>query len=234
MPTDKPGTILTEPYRMGVHVVGHESLMRRDSNMQLAWVDQCAYVSSTSPRFLGWGMAAAPETYGVAVIDVRESRAPRQVGLLRTRGALYASETLHAVTAAGRKILAAGSYGAKDEAAYTDLYDASDCAHPRLMAEIKWPESVHTLTLSPNGKRLYATRIEPFTGKGGIDVEDISDLAHPRYLGKFQATRADGSSFEFAAHEISISPDEKRIYAGVISSSGGDLNPGVKIFPPNR
>jgi hypothetical protein len=234
LPADKPGSVLAQPYSKGVRVVGHEPLQGRDSNLQLAWVNHCAYVSSTSPNFLMWGAKASPSTFGVAVIDVSDPRAPRQVGLLRDRGSLYASETLHAVTAHGRKVLAAGSYGSKDDGAYTDIYDVSDCAHPKHMAEIKWPESVHTLTLSPNGKRLYATRIEPFTGKGGIDVMDISDMAHPRYIGKFAATRPDGTSYEFAPHEISISPDEKRIYAGVISSSGGDLNKGIKIFPPNR
>ncbi|MDE2303663.1 MAG: hypothetical protein KGK11_14000 [Sphingomonadales bacterium] len=231
---DHPGSVLADPYRKGVEIIGHNALMGRDSNLQLAWVDHCAYVSSTMPKFLAWGATAKPESFGTAVIDVRDPRHPRQVALLRDRGSLYASETIHAVSAPGRKVLAAGSYGAKDDQAYTDLYDVSDCLHPKHMAEIKWPESVHTLTLSPNGLRLYATRIEPFTGKGGIDVEDISDLSHPRYLGKFEATRADGSSYQFAPHEISISPDERRIYAGVISSSGGDLNPGVKIFPPNR
>jgi hypothetical protein len=234
MPADEPGSVLAQPYSKSVRVIGHESLQGRDSNLQLSWVDHCAYVSSTSPKFLGWAAKAAPSTFGVAVIDVSDPRAPHLVGLLRDRGSLYASETIHAVTAPGRKVLAAGSYGAKDDDAYTDIYDVSDCAHPKHMAEIKWPESVHTLTLSPNGKHLYATRIEPFTGKGGIDVVDISDMAHPRYVGKFAATRPDGSSYEFAAHEISISPDEKRIYAGVISSSGGDLNKDIKIFPPNR
>ncbi|MCE7796492.1 hypothetical protein LWE61_07940 [Sphingobium sufflavum] len=228
------GQIQAQSYRKGVQLVGHAPLGGRDSNLQLAWVDQCAYVSSTSPNFLMWGAKARPESFGVAVLDVSNPAAPKQVGLLRDRGSLYASETLHAVAAPGHKVLAAGSYGAKDDAAYTDIYDVSDCTRPRHMAEIKWPESVHTLTLSANGKHLYATIIAPFTGKGGIAVMDISDMAHPRYVGKFAATRPDGSSFEFAAHEISISPDEKRIYAGVISSMGNDLNKGVKIFPPNR
>jgi hypothetical protein len=226
--------LLPRPYSKGVRVLGHDPLQQRDSNLQLTWADHCAYVSSTSPKFLMWGDKAAPETFGVAVIDVSDPRAPKQVGLLREGGALYASETLHAVAAPGRSVLAAGSYGAKDDQAFTELYDVSDCAHPKHMAQIKWPESVHTLTLSPNGQRLYGTIISPFTGKGGIAVFDISDLAHPRFIGKFQATRPDGSGFEFAAHEISISPDEKRIYAGVISSTGGDLNPGIKISPPNK
>ena len=234
MAADHPGSILAQPYSKGMHVIGHSPISGRDSNVQLAWVGACAYVASSSPNFLGWGVTSTPAMYGVAVIDVSTPTAPRQVGLLRERGALYASETLSAVAAPGRKVLAAGSYGAKDDQAYTQIYDVSDCAHPKLMSEIKWPESVHTLTLSPNGKHLYATRIEPFTGKGGIDVEDISDLAHPRYLGKFQATRPDGSAYAFAPHEMSISPDEKRLYVGVISSTGGDLNKTIKINPPNR
>lgn len=225
--------VLARPYSKGVRVVGHSPIANRDSNMQLTWVDHCAYVSSTSPNFLGWGVKADPSTFGVAVIDVSDPQAPKQVGLLRDRGSLYASETLHAVSARGRKVLVAGSYGAKDDQAYTDIYDVTDCARPKLMAEWKWPESVHTLTVSANGKRLYGTIISPFNGKGGIAVVDISDMAHPRFIGKFAATRPDGSSFEFAAHEISISADEKRIYAGVIGSKGGDLNKGVTTSFPS-
>jgi len=101
------------------------------------------------------------------------------------------------------------------------------------MAEVKWPEPSHTVTVSPDGKRVYGTIISPFTGGGGIEVMDISNLANPRFVGKFAATRPDGSSFEFAAHEIRFSPDERRIYAGVIASKGGDLNAGIKLMPPN-
>lgn len=32
---------------------------------------------------------------------------------------------------------------------------------------------------------------------------------------------------------MSLSPDERRIYAAVIASKGGDMNAGVKLFPPN-
>jgi len=232
--------VLPRPYTKGVRVVGQAALGGRDSNLQLAWVGRCAYVSTTSPNFLGWGVKADPASYGVAIIDVRNPRAPRQVRLLRDRGSLYASETLHAVDAPGRRVLAAGSYGAEDDAAYTDLYDVSDCTNPRHVAEIKWPESVHTLTLSPNGKRLYGTDIDPFNGKGGIIVFDISVLSNPRLIGKFAATQADGTNFEFAAHEISISADERRIYAGVLAAQAGVLRrrpdakfPSVESFGPD-
>ncbi len=90
--------------------------------------------------------------------------------------------------------------------------DISECANPRLTAEFKWPEPTHTITVSPNGKRVYGTVISPFTGDGGIEVMDNSDMAHPRFIGKFGATRPDGSSFQFATHEISISPNAGGIY----------------------
>ena len=91
------------------------------------------------------------------------------------------------------------------------------------MSQYIWPENVHMVTVSPNGKRVYGTIIDPFTGAGGLIVLDISDLANPRLIGKFAATKADGSSFEFASHEVVFSPDERRIYAGVLAAKDGEL-----------
>jgi hypothetical protein len=236
VPGDPPGAVLPQPYSRGVRLIGRSDVWKRDTNIQLSWVDHCAYIASSSPKFLGWGETADPSTYGVAVIDVSDPTAPKAVRVLRDRGALYSAEAMDAVAAPGRKVLAAGTYegGAKPEdARWLSLYDVSDCANPRLVAEYQWPEKVHAITVSPNGKRVYATHIEPFTGRGGIHVLDITDLVHPKYLGRFGVTRADGTSFEFAPHEISVSADERRIYAGAISSSGNDLNIGVRINPPS-
>ncbi|MBW8785167.1 MAG: hypothetical protein JF593_11130 [Novosphingobium sp.] len=230
-------TVLARPYTKGVRVIGHEPILGRDSNVQLTWADHCAYVASMPPKFLGWAMKPNNlETTGVAVIDVADPRAPQLTGLLREKGAMYSAETMHAVSVPGRKVLAAGAYaggheGAKPEdAAWLDIYDVSDCAHPRLTAEVKWPENAHTITVSPNGRRVYGTSIDPFTGKGGIQVFDISDMAHPRYLGKFGLALPDGSIQPMAVHEISLSPDERRIYAGVLSSTAGGLG-SVKLMP---
>jgi hypothetical protein len=240
LPEDKIG-ILPKPYSKGVRLVGHTDIWGRDSNVQLAWSGHCAYVSSSPPNFLGWGMKPnSAETSGVAVIDVSDPHHPKSVRLLREPGALYAAETFSAASAPDRKVLAAGAYSngggsasPNDKPAWIDIYDVSDCANPKLMSEFQWPENAHALTVSPNGRRVYGTSISPFTGKGGLMVLDISDMAKPRYLGKFGVTRSDGTSYEFAPHEISISADERRIYAGVIASTGGDLNPGIKLFPPS-
>lgn len=231
--------VLPHPYSKGVRVVGHNAIDKRSGNVIMAWAGRCAYVAGGLQMTPG-GPAKQPTgpTSGVAVIDTADPAAPRLVRYLQDKGAIDAGETLHAVVTRGRAVLAASTYGGVagvngPAEGWLDIYDVSDCANPRLMAEVKWPEPVHTLTVSPNGRRVYGTVIQPFTGAGGIQVMDISDLTRPRFVGKFGATRPDGSTFEFAPHEVSISPDERRIYAGVIASKGGDLNQGIKIFPPN-
>lgn len=232
--------VLPKPYSKGVRVVGHSDLGKRSGNLIMAWADHCAYVADGLVLTDAGPVRkeTVDPTSGVAVIDVRSPGAPKVVRYLQDKGALNATETMHAVTAPDRAILATSTYGGVagingPKEGWLDVYDVSDCANPKLMSEVKWPEPVHTLRVSPNGRRIYGTVIQPFTGDGGIEVMDISDLSKPRFVGKFGVTRADGAAFPFAVHEVSISPDERRIYAGVIASKGGDLNAGVKIFPPN-
>jgi hypothetical protein len=222
--------VLQHPYSKGVRLIGNTPIDDVQGGT-MAWADTCAYI---------------PGKAGVNVIDVRDPRAPKVVGLLTEKGAIGAGETVHAITSPDRKLLAASVYGVqgpkmggpgqdfKPGDAMIAIYDVSKCAKPKLLLEYAWPARVHTIRLSPNGRRLYGTLISPFTGEGGIQVLDISDLKNPRFLGKFGATRPDGTTFEFAPHEVTVSPDERRIYAGVIASRGDDLNKGIKIFPPNK
>jgi hypothetical protein len=232
--------VLPQAYSKGVRVVGHSDLDKRPGNLIMAWSDHCAYVADGVSLSATGGLEmrqTVTPTSGVAVIDVSNPAAPKPVHFLQDKGAINATETMHAVTVPGRAVLAASVYGGVEGAGpkegWLDVYDVSDCANPKLMAEVKWPDPVHTLTVSPDGRRIYGTVIQPFTGDGGLEVMDISDLAKPRFLGKFGVTRSDGSTFAFAPHEVSVSPDGRRIYAGVIASKGGDLNQGVKLFPPN-
>lgn len=234
---DRPGNVLPIPYSMGVNVIGHSPVLERDSNLQMAWSGHCAYISSTSPNFLGWGITARPETFGVAVIDVSDPLHPKDVKVLRDKGSLYSAESMDTANAADRKVLAAGTYqgGAEPErdARWLSIYDLSDCANPKLTAEFQWPEQVHATAVSPNGRRIYATQIDPFNATGAIHVLDINDMANPLYLGKFEVVGGDGAPYGFAVHDITFSADETRIYAGVLGSQGNDLNHGIKPFPPS-
>ena len=244
MPSDLKIPVLPTPYSKGVLLVGHTTIWNRGGNMNMARIDSCAYVSSLPAKgpLVAYGGVRNPPDFskdGVAVIDVSHPSNPTPVKVLRDKGSIYAVETIDAVAAPDRKVLIAGAYGGgqnpadPEDAAWLDIYDASDCKNPRLMSEIKWPENVHMVTLSPNGRRVYGTVISPFTGKGGLNVLNISDMAHPKFIGKFGVTRPDGATFEFAVHEVSISPDERRIYAGVIASKGGDLNHDITAPPPS-
>jgi hypothetical protein len=109
---DKPGSVLEGPYLKGLRIVGREPIRARDSNVQLAWVDHCAYVSSTAGPFPLLGtMQGNRDLIGVAVIDVSRPGQPRLVRLLRDKGSIAALETISAVAAPdGRKVLAAGAY----------------------------------------------------------------------------------------------------------------------------
>ena len=223
------------PYYAGVRLVGRTDIWNRGSNHQLSWIDRCAYVStvkatgplvanSRSEQFL------RPPA-GVAVIDVRDPKRPKPVRLLRDRGSIDSVETLHAVAAPDRKVLVAGAYSgglagrSEADAAWLSIYNASDCLHPKLMSEFKWPANIHMVTISPNGQRVYGTEVVPGldSGIGGIHVLDISDMARPRYIGRFGATRPNGSTTLFTPHEVSISSDERRIYAAVTASETGDV-----------
>lgn len=241
LPQDSPGSILPRPYSKGVRVVGHDPIRGRDSNIQLAWVDHCAYVSSAGGPIAVdvLPMKADPELTGIAVIDVSDPAHPRTVTLLRDRASNYALEAMHAITAPdGRKILAAGTYGTgkhgpdPTKPAWLDIYDVSDCANPKLTAEIELPENVHAITISPNGRRIYGTLTSIF--EGGIHVVDVADMAKPQYLGKLGVTKPDGATVPFAPHEVSISPDERRIYAAANDSKVGDFNQDVPFLPPSR
>lgn len=97
-PDDNPGSILAQPYSKGVRVIGHDPISGRDSNVQLSWVDHCAYVSSTGgPLRLIGTIKGEPQLAGIAVIDVSNPRRPTTVKLLRDNGSIASLETMHAV-----------------------------------------------------------------------------------------------------------------------------------------
>ena len=233
------GVILPVPYSEGVNVVGHSPVDNRVGNLAMTWSDDCAYVASGFTFTAAGQLQKTPvnDTAGVAVIDVSNPLEPQVVRYLQDKGAMYATETLHALNLPGRAVLATSSYGGVPgingpKEGWLSLYDVSDCANPILKAELKWPEPVHTLTLSPDARYVYGTVLNPFTGEGGIQVMDIGDTSAPRFVGKFEATRADGSSFQFGPHELIFNADGTRIYAGVTTSQGANTEHEFKNTTP--
>jgi hypothetical protein len=132
----------------------------------MAWVKDCAYVA-TLKTYINVPNSEMPlslrEPAGVAVIDVRNPRNPKSVGLLRDWGSIDAVETMHARDAGDRQVLVAGNYQGRArfsgtmDAPVMDIYDVSDCTNPKHMSTFEWPVNAHNLTISPDGRRVYAT-----------------------------------------------------------------------------
>ncbi len=165
-------------YNCGLALVSHATLdfdgRPATGNANMAWAGDCAYVAGSN------GASVAPQTppsppegAGVAVVHVDRKGRAEHVGNLRSPGALATSETIHAVTTPeGRSILVVGQYGNDPVSGPKpmDVYDVTDCDHPRHipnpeedpdgskgLATYYWPENIHNLTISGNGRYVFAT-----------------------------------------------------------------------------
>jgi len=158
-------------YNCGLSLVGHtpiwadpsapEAARRpRDVNANMAWAGDCAYVAGGMALFGDAPAEAdADAAWGVAVIDASDPTSPRHVQTLRTEGALATGETLHAVETPERSLLVVGEYGNVGKADVPmDVYDVTDCAEPVLLETFRWPENTHNLTITGDGRYVFATQ----------------------------------------------------------------------------
>jgi hypothetical protein len=182
-------------YNCGVALVGHSDLGGHGGHANMAWVGDCAYVASAGQ--------------GISVVDVSDPRNPTLVSTLHGQGSDLTIETIAATKVGTRAVLVAGRYGPAPVPvpAPMDIYDVSDCAHPRLASTFTFPENIHNLTFSPDGTRVYATQ--------PIQVLDVSDLANPKFLGKLEDQIPEPSfPGKYLSHEITTSPDGNTLYLG--------------------
>ena len=189
-------------YNCGLALVGHTTLghgvldgsnRNARSNANMAWSGDCAYVS-------GPGTTFGPTTYdstkddrnGIAVVDVSDPTRPTHVRtLIGTPASTKTSETLYAVDAPARDgfperhVLVVGQYGNAGSGVLKpmDVYDVSDCADPQLIGTYLWQENIHNLTISGNGKYVFATQplqmvdIDPlFDGDPATDAVYLGDI----------------------------------------------------------
>lgn len=189
-----------------ISAVGHSDLGNRGANYQLAWSQDCAYVSSIFAP-------SESEPAGVAVVDASNPRAPALKGYLTTPGSIAAVETLHAVDAPGRHVLVAGSYDSSPTGEL-DIFDVTDCAQPRLITTFTTPAPMHNVTLTRDGKTLYigtATSQAPH-----ILVLDLTNLSEPKVIATYDtATSLSPRQGFLGVHRIDLNADGTRAYAGV-------------------
>lgn len=180
----------------------------------MAWVDDCAYVAGD----------------GIAVIDVSDPTAPHWVTTLQGPGAVDAFETIGAIETGDRALLAAGRYGLSfdlqgESSAPVDIYDVADCAHPRLLTTVRFPQSTHNLTFSADGRRLWGTL--------PLQAFDVTDPSNPQFLGNLENDlRAGGTSELEYAHEAWPSDDGTRlVIGGQFPTDEGSLIVDIEGWP---
>ena len=183
-------------YNCGVALVGHTDLGGHGGHANMAWSGPCAYVASAGQ--------------GSSVVDVSDPAHPKLVTTLHGSGSDLSLETIAATRVIGqRAVLVAGRYGAipVHVPSPMDIYDVSDCTHPKLMSTYTFPDNIHNLTFSPDGKRVYTTL--------PIQVLDITDLAHPSFVGRLDdQIPQDAAAGKYLAHEVMLSPDGNVMYIG--------------------
>jgi hypothetical protein len=179
-------------YNCGLALDGFTSLGqqgRPNNNANMAWAGHCAYISGAGGApIVPQEKPSPPNGAGVAVVSVTDSGKPTYVATLRSPGTLTTSETINAVTTpSGRSILVVGQYGNDliSKPKPMDIYDVSnpDCTKFKLLTTFYWPANIHNLTITQDGKYVFATL--------PLQAADISGLwANPRqpvkYLGNIQ------------------------------------------------
>jgi hypothetical protein len=58
-----------------------------------------------------------------------------------------------------------------------DVYDVTDCADPVLLETFRWPESIHNLTLSGDGRYVFGTQPLQVAGTTGAQRTAPASLA---------------------------------------------------------
>lgn len=174
-------------YNCGLALVGHATLdadgRAPGGNANMAWAGDCAYVSGPGSVF---GRGNPSPTQGVAVVDVSDPTTPRHVRTLREPGATLALETLHAIDNGDRAVLVVGEYGNQSGGDKPmTVYDASHCADPVELATFLWPENIHNLTISGNGRYVFATQPLQVVDIDGL-FDDDPDTGF-RYVGNLES-----------------------------------------------
>ena len=106
-----------EGYRKGLRLVGENTILDRGANFSMAWLDDCAYITTTSPGQI-FGPASSPyidpqysALNGMAVIDASDPENPELIDILQSPAMIAPHESIQANQA--RHIIVATRGGGK-------------------------------------------------------------------------------------------------------------------------
>jgi hypothetical protein len=189
-----------EAYNCNLELVGQFG--GEGASWQFAWFDDCGYYDTANNP--------AQQHRGVVVVDASDPSNPQATAYLADRAMLDPWESLKVNKR--RKLLGAtkGPGGPNDR--YFSFYDISDCAHPKLLADVEVAGHIgHAGGFAPDGLTYYGTSLN---NPGHLTAMDISDPTNPKVV---------AISRQFIFHDISISDNGTRLYAAQAGHSTGNL-----------
>lgn len=204
-------------YRCNFSLVGQNDLRSRGANLQMAWLDNCAYVGMGGQAAQVPGVTpaeAGSELGGIAVVDASDPHHPQFVRLLQSPVGGYEHEAMHVNEQ--RRILVTEIGGAF--AQWIEIWDLSqDCRNPVFRGRFDGVRpQYHGLRISPDGRTIYATNTLP--DPEVLQAIDISDLTKPKLVATWGPAQ---SGLEpLGVHDLEISPDGRRGYLGAIPLDG--------------
>lgn len=153
-----------------------------------------AYVGKYAPACTSAGATGA----GVAVIDVRNPREPRQVSFIRAGEDSYVSEGVHLLTVdtpffKGDLLLHSNESCGAGEAGGISIYNVNNPAKPKLLVDqfgdtdandpedptlLPFPNAVHSVMGWKDGRQAYAVAVDNFEFLD-VDIFDITDPRNP-------------------------------------------------------
>ncbi|HVE74368.1 MAG TPA: hypothetical protein VNA30_04660 [Mycobacteriales bacterium] len=249
-PTTTVGSPSVPGTSKGFQLVGHTDLGNRGMNSPVAVAGRCSYVGDREYE------RTRPNA-GVAVIDIANPRAPRQVGVIPARARITQRE-LRADVGLGLLLVLdyspfIGGASATPGASGNDLqiYDiASDCRRPKLLSTYDFgARTPHEFFLWKDPKKPGRALAYVATTIYGPDltVLDLSNPTAPKLLTTYdlvadQAFKAQdfptksGSGY---LHSLAISDDGTRAYMGTwdygtyVADTSGLADPnGVPVVRP--
>jgi hypothetical protein len=204
----------------GFQLVGHTDLGNRGMNSPVAVAGRCAYVGDRTTAVRPGG--------GIAVVDVKDPRRPRQVGVIPPKQGVTQRE-LRADAGLGvlyvlafSNTIGSGANGGFNQLQVFDI--KADCRTPKLLSAydfgVRTPHEFFVWKDPKNPGRVLAyvttTLFAP-----DITVVDLTDPTAPELLTTYdtgvdqldnaQAAAESGSGY---AHSIAVSDDGTRAYLG--------------------
>lgn len=198
----------------GFQLVGRTTLGDRGVNSPIAVAGQCVYVGDRYDK------------HGIAVVDVKDPRRPRQVATIKpdagsTQRELRADRGLGLLV-----VMQYSTRGIGDTAGnYLRTYDIRDCRHPRLLATVDFgARSPHEFFLWKDpkhaGRALAYVTFTLFTPD--LAVYDLSDPTAPQLASVYdiaadQAFKAQDAATKSGSgylHSLAVSDDGTRAYMG--------------------